>query len=151
MNFTSENFSTYPIITNPDLTLEEVIDVYHEFIAFLTYKNNTLDLQCDMSVWYKPDYKLYDVIYARQFVYEDLLKMYSTRDISLLIYGPEYNNLIYSAQSIFISNITNFQPFDMVKERRVIENILEIQDINVDKFMTYYKLYENYDNVGSLK
>lgn len=151
MNFTSENFSTYPIITNPDLTLEEVIDVYHEFIAFLTYKNNTLDLQCDMSVWYKPKYKLYDVIYARQFEYEDLLKTYSTRDISLLIYGPEYNNLIYSAQSIFISNITNFQPFDMVKERRVIENILEIQDINVDKFMTYYKLYDNYYNVVSLK
>lgn len=146
MNFTSDNFDFYPIITNPDLTIEDVKDIFYEFIAFIAHKNNfILDQNVDSSIYYKNKYTLYDVVYIRQFNYDELPTMYSNIDIKTLLLGPEYNSLLYSAQSIFITNITSFQSFPREKERCIIKIILELEDINVEKFITFYKLYENCD------
>jgi hypothetical protein len=143
MIFTSEKFESYSIITNPDFTVEEVKDVFYDFIAFLTYTNNfVLNPNLDSSVYYKNEYRLYDAVYIRQFAVEDLQEMYSDRDIRTLLYGPEYNSLLYSAKSIFISNLTTYNTFNPVKERYIIKNILEIEDLNVDKFITSYQVYD---------
>lgn len=148
MSFTSENFSSYSIITNSDLSLEEVTDVYYEFIAFLTYKNNfILDVDLNESDVSIPVYRLYDAIYARQFDFDELQEMYSSREIGLLVYGPAYDSLIRLAQNIFIANLTDFRKFNTLKEKNIIEIILELRDLDIDKFLKYYQLYEKYDVV----
>lgn len=148
MIFTSENFDSYSIITNPDFTLEEVIDVFYHFIAFLTYKNNNfiLNPNIDTALYHKKVYTLYDAVYIRQFEFEELKEMYSDRDITTLLYGPEYNSLLYSAKSIFITNLTSFNTFTILKEKYIIKNILEIEDINIDKFITCYQVYDTCNN-----
>lgn len=144
MIFTSEDFESYPIITNSDFTIEEVKDIFYEFIAFITYTNNfILDSDLDNSVNTKNKYTLYDAIYIKQFSYDEIYEMYSTRDIAILVHGAEYNSLLYSAKSIFITNITTFKSFNFLKEAYIIKNILEMEDIKVDKIIEYYKLYNN--------
>lgn len=144
MNFTSENFMSTTMITNADLTLEEVKDLFYDLTAFMTYKNNfNLYTNVDASLYYKNECTLYDAVYVRQFDFDELQELYTNREISLMVYGPAYNSLVYSAKSILIENIIGFIPFDKVKERYIINNLSEIQDIDVDKFIYYYRLYEN--------